>query len=115
MSESVGKSPPRVFTQSEGEDCLAFATRVRERIESPDQPVALLCNQRADARQMSARRRLFENRRGRIWLSVPDRARDELLEQLVRMASELQNAELRAGTAPARSRPVAGAPLSSVA
>jgi hypothetical protein len=84
-------------------------------MHSPDQPLALLCNQRADARQMLARRRLFENRRGRVWLSVPDNARDELLEQLVRLASDLPHAELRAGTAPAASRPVAGAPLSSVA
>lgn len=76
--------------------------------------MALLCNQRADAHQMQARRRALEHRRGRAWLVVGPNTRDELLEGLVRLASELPAAELRAGSG----APLAnaqGAALSSVA
>ena len=94
---------------------LAFAARVKESLDSRAEGLALLCNQRADARQMLARRRLFENRRGRVWLAVSANARDELLEELVRLASELPNAELRAGAAPPASSPMPRGTFSSVA
>ena len=114
MSDTVGNSPRRVLAQLDGEDAATFAERVARGGKVTGELVALLCNQRADARQMQARRRALEQRGGRAWLVVGPGTRDELLEGLVRLASELPEAELRAGAA----APLAaseGAALSSVA
>lgn len=114
MSDTVGKSPRRVLAQLDGEDCAAFAERVARGGKVPGELVALVCNQRADGRQMDARRRALANRSARAWLVVGPNTRDELLEQLVRLVSELPDTELRAGSA-SPLPPSERAPLSSVA
>lgn len=113
VSETVGNSPRRVLAQVDGEDCRAFGERVARSGKVTGEVVALLCNQRADGAQMQARRRALEGGDGQAWLVVAPQTRDELLEALVRLASELPHAELRAGAgAPATSGRAA---LSSVA
>ena len=70
--------------------------------ESASLPAALLlCNQRADAHQMLARRtlltRLLERHAPRLWLGATHDARVELREALQLLAAELPDAEVRFG------------------
>lgn len=101
MSEIVGIAPRRVLAQAEGEDCLAFAERVSSSVTETSAFSALLvvCNQRADGRQMLARRRvatrLAEHGCARIWLAVAAKARTELVAELAQLSVELPAVAVR--------------------
>ncbi|MGC4091583.1 MAG: hypothetical protein QM756_27620 [Polyangiaceae bacterium] len=103
MSEVVGNAPRRVVSQAEGEDSLSFAARLAADVaESASfSAVVLLANQRADERQMLARRRLLDalltKRSFPLWFSAAPDARPELHDELARLADELPDARVRQG------------------
>lgn len=101
MSDLVRKSPRRVVSQEEGEEPLGFAERAARVAEALAGGAGLgsavvLCNERTDPKQDSARRRLAASLlpglrgRGRLVLTGSPEASESLLKALKALAREVE-------------------------